>query len=263
MRGSRGAGGDDGVNDVESTREGRPAAMGDEALASAYRRVLELERENERLEALLDALGHDLRNHLAVAKGRLELADPAGDEDLEAVARSHERMTELLEDLLAADSTGFVVGETEPVSLAACARRAWVTVDAREADLDVESDSTIVADRARLVQLLENLFRNSLEHARADAGTALIVTVGPTVQGSGFYVEDDGRGLPETRRDRLFESGFTTATGGTGLGLAIVRDVIVGHDWAVEATESADGGARFEFTGVERPTRPPAESAPE
>ena len=264
MQGSHGAGSDRDADDAESAREGSPEVEGDEVQAAAYRRVLELERENERLEALLDVLGHDLRNHLAVAKGRLDLAREAGDdEDLAAVARAHERMEELLEDLLDSDAEGFAVGETEPVSLGTCARRAWAAVDPREAELVVESDPGVLADRARLVQLLENLFRNSLEHGRDDTGTHLTVTVGPRADGPGFYVADDGRGLPETRRGRLFEPGFSTSTGGTGLGLSIVRDVVVGHGWTVEAAESGDGGALFEFTGVERPARPPAERAAE
>lgn len=259
VQGSHGPGSDGGADEAESSRDGPPE--GDDGVqAAAYRRVLELERENERLEALLDVLGHDLRNHLAVAKGRLDLArHEDDDEDLEAVARAHERMEELLDDLLDSDAEGFVVGETGPVSLGTCARRAWEAVDPHRAELVVVSNPAIVADRARLVQLLENLFRNSLEHGRDDAGSHLTVTVGARTDGSGFYVEDDGHGLPETRRGRLFESGFSTSTGGTGLGLAIVRDVVVGHGWTVEATESADGGARFEFTGVEQPTRPPAE----
>lgn len=234
---------------------------GDEEQAAAYRRVLELERKNERLEALLEALGHDLRNHLAVAEGRLSLAGIDDDEDLQAVAQSHERMGELLDDLLDPGLEGFVVGDPEPVSLATQARAAWAPLETDGAALVVASDPVVSADPDRLRQLLENLFRNSLKHG--GEGGDLTVTVGSTAEGSGFYVEDDGRGLPTTRPERLFEPGFSTATDGTGLGLSIVRDVVVGHGWTVQATEAADGGARFEFAGIERPTRPAAERAAE
>jgi len=49
------------------------------------------------------------------------------------------------------------------------------------------------------------------------------------------------------------EPGFVelTAEGGTGFGLAIVREIVDAHGWEIAVTETADGGARFEITGVE------------
>ncbi|WP_380676007.1 PAS domain S-box protein [Salinigranum sp. GCM10025319] len=67
----------------------------------------------------------------------------------------------------------------------------------------------------------------------------------------GFYVEDDGPGIPATDRDRVFEGGYSTTEDGTGLGLRIVREVADAHGWDVAVTDGTDGGARFEVTGVE------------
>ena len=64
---------------------------------------------------------------------------------------------------------------------------------------------------------------------------------------AGFYVEDDGAGLPEGDVDRVFESGFTTDESGTGLGLAISKRIAEAHGWTVAARAGEDGGARFEF----------------
>jgi signal transduction histidine kinase len=74
------------------------------------------------------------------------------------------------------------------------------------------------------------------------------VTVGGLPDG--FYVADDGEGVPPADRDRVFERGYTTGDG-TGLGLSIVEQIVGAHGWSVRATESEDGGARFEITGVE------------
>ncbi|WP_121820102.1 ATP-binding protein [Halostella salina] len=63
----------------------------------------------------------------------------------------------------------------------------------------------------------------------------------------GFFVADDGPGIPEDERDTVFESGYTTRKNGTGYGLAIVQQVAEAHGWTVELTDSAAGGARFEF----------------
>ena len=84
------------------------------------------------------------------------------------------------------------------------------------------------------------------------AGRDLTVTVGTLAEAddttTGFYVADDGPGIPAEDRQKVFERGYTTAKDGTGFGLAIVEDIATAHGWTVRATESDDGGARFEFT---------------
>ncbi|MFC7059015.1 sensor histidine kinase [Halovenus salina] len=67
----------------------------------------------------------------------------------------------------------------------------------------------------------------------------------------GFFIEDDGPGIPESERDSAFSPGYTTASGDhAGFGLAIVREIARSHGWEVTITESEAGGARFEFTGM-------------
>ncbi|MFW6003806.1 MAG: sensor histidine kinase, partial [Halanaeroarchaeum sp.] len=84
----------------------------------------------------------------------------------------------------------------------------------------------------------------ALEHG----GEGVEVTVGALA--GGFYVEDDGEGIPADERDAVLNDGYTTA-GGTGLGLSIVEHCADAHDWELVVAESAAGGARFEFGGVE------------
>ncbi|WP_044958209.1 sensor histidine kinase, partial [Halarchaeum acidiphilum] len=64
-------------------------------------------------------------------------------------------------------------------------------------------------------------------------------------------VADDGPGIPESERERVFDVGYTTAEGGTGFGLNIVREIADAHGWSVSLVESEDGGARFEFASVD------------
>jgi len=68
---------------------------------------------------------------------------------------------------------------------------------------------------------------------------------------AGFAVEDDGPGIPEAQREEVFETGFTTSDDGTGFGLSIVAEIAAAHGWTVSVTDGRDGGARFEFEGVE------------
>jgi signal transduction histidine kinase len=87
---------------------------------------------------------------------------------------------------------------------------------------------------------------------RRDGGdTALTVRVGRVDDAAGFYVEDDGVGIPETRRDEVFDRGYSTTATGTGLGLAIVEKMAAAHGWTVTVAEGEAGGARIEVRGVE------------
>jgi len=231
------------------------------------RREQQLERQVERLEEFASIVSHDLRSPLTVARGRIELLKASHDLDEEHVDQiefAHERMTEIIDDSLALARGGHQVTDPEPVDIEAIANSAWQTAGGSDAALSVESSREIEADEDRLKRLFENLFRNSLEHGRpADQTTAsdtdttaadgsastaqpaITVTVGEL--DDGFYIEDDGVGVPEASREQLFEAGETGSGSGSGLGLAIVRRIAQAHGWEATLTESASGGARFEF----------------
>jgi PAS domain S-box-containing protein len=234
------------------------------------RRERELQRQNDRLEEFASIVSHDLQNPLSIAEGRLRLARLArqecececGSEHLEHVERALDRMGLLIEDLLALAREGERVADFERVDLSTVVDDCWQNVDTREATLVVETERTLRADRQRLQQLLENLVHNAVEHGvttprsqahehdesveTADEGVT--VTVGDL--DDGFYVADDGSGIPEDERRRVFDRGYTTSKDGTGFGLAIVEEVAEAHGWEVRVTASASDGARFEVTDV-------------
>ena len=66
----------------------------------------------------------------------------------------------------------------------------------------------------------------------------------------GFYIADDGAGIPASYRENIFDEGVTNDSAGTGYGLAIVRNIVDGHGWSIEATAGESGGARFDITNV-------------
>ena len=208
-------------------------------------RERDLEQQNERLDAFASAASHDLRNPLSVAQGHLELAREECDNDhLAAVARTHDRIETLIDDMLALARDGQTAIDTEPIALSEFVTRCWQTVERADADLRVDTTQTIRADRGRLAQLLKNLLGNAVEHG----GDDVTVTVGD-VDG-GFYVADDGSGIAADEREHVFDIGYSTSAAGTGFGLSIVEQIADAHGWTITVTESADGGTRFVIRDV-------------
>ena len=223
-------------------------------------REAELEQQNDRFQEFSSVVSHDIRNPLNVANGHLELVAERegldGDDDLQEVRDALDRIDALIDDLLTLARHGRDIDDRDPVALAALVNRCWDYVETGSATLELapELEGTVVlADRSRLIQLFENLFRNAIEHGsqRIDGEqNPLTVTVGPLE--TGFYVADDGSGIDPSTRDRIFSSGFTTSDTGTGMGLSIVARIVEAHDWHLELGEP-DVGTRFEITGVDTP----------
>lgn len=206
----------------------------------------DLKRQNEQLEEFAGIVSHDLRNPLSVAEGRLELArEECESEHLDAVAGAHDRMGTLIDDLLKLAREGEDVAKPDLIDLGGLVENCWHNVETAEATLVADTERRIRADRRRLAQLLENLIRNAVEHGGED----VTITVGSI--DDGFYIADDGPGIPAEEREQIFESGYTTSDENTGFGLAIVREIVEAHGWNVRVAESEAGGARFEITGVE------------
>jgi signal transduction histidine kinase len=250
-----------------------------------------LQQQNEKLERFASVVSHDLRNPLEVLRGSLELAERTGETShFERCRNSIERMETLIDSLLTMARAGATIDAVETVALGELANRSWQTVATADATLAVETDATIRAEESRLRQLLENLFRNSVEHgstahrsqARGDSvehgSTGSRPQAGDSVERSptdsrtksgdtaepdsgvtitvgdlpdGFSVEDDGPGIAPDEREHVFEGGYSTKANGTGFGLAIVDEIADAHGWEVTVTDGVDGGARFEITGVD------------
>lgn len=232
-----------------------------------------VERQNERLNEFASVLSHDLRSPLTVAQGRLELLDAEYDsEDIDAALNAIDRMNTLVDDLLRLAREPDPDLELATVSLSSIAQDCWGTVSAPGVTLSIDSDQTIDAEPSRLRQLLENLFRNSVEHGstgrRAEPGGAVEdgLTSQRTQQGDaaereddgfevrvgalpdgGFFVEDTGSGISPDEHTEVLEMGYSTRSDNTGFGLAIVKDIATEHGWEMRLTESTEGGARFEF----------------
>lgn len=231
----------------------------------------------EGLGVLGDTLAHELGNQLDAARVQLELArERDGGDHLARVEEALEGIATVAEDARAL-AGGTVEPESRP--LPAAAEEAWAAVGTGGASLSVE-DGTVEADPHLLQLLLENLFRNAVQHATtpphraSSAGDGenatetekrghngaessgrtreatpgndqdLTIRVGPLSEG--FYVEDDGVGIPPEEREDVFEWGYTTGSS-SGAGLGIVSLIADRHGWSAELVDAEPSGARFEF----------------
>jgi nitrogen fixation/metabolism regulation signal transduction histidine kinase len=102
-------------------------------------------------------------------------------------------------------------------------------------------------DRQMLRRVVVNLVENALQARRATDTPTTRVRVGLEVHGEDarIVVEDNGPGVGEDVRQRIFEPYFTTKKEGTGLGLAIVKKIVVEHQGDIDVESSSLGGARF------------------
>ncbi len=206
-------------------------------------REAELRQKNERLDRFASMVSHDLRNPLNVAQLRMDfVTEGAEDEHAQVVQQSLSRMETMIDELLTLARAGQGIESTEQCHLDELVTRSWADVQTVDVELDCRiEDVTIEADSSRLLHVFENLFRNAVDHN----DPPLVVRVGMLEDGRGFYVEDNGDGIPESEREDVFEHGYTTSETGTGFGLSIVDDLVDAHGWSIAVTESDEGGARF------------------
>jgi two-component system phosphate regulon sensor histidine kinase PhoR len=179
-------------------------------------------------------VSHELRTPVTVIRTNAEaLADGALDHPerapvfVERTLRHAERLSELIDDLLdlARVETGDQPLEPEPLELEPLIRGALNLVSS-DAEVEVEvAVERVLADRDALERILVNLLGNALKHGGDRVRVAAGLEGGRVV----ISVEDDGPGIPERYRERIFERFFRVdkgrdrASGGTGLGLAIVK----------------------------------------
>ncbi|GAB3031099.1 ATP-binding protein [Natronobiforma cellulositropha] len=217
------------------------------------RREHELERQQRHLDRFASFVSHDLRNPLNVANGYLELGRETGSDDAFAeVSRALSRIERLIDDLLEMTRDQAGVATLSTVDLQTTIEEIWSEVGIRDATLRnaVPDGTVITADERLLRQLFANLFRNAIQHV----GTDVYVTVG--TMPTGFFVEDDGPGIPDDEREQVFDFGYTGSENGSGMGLAYVAQIAESHDWAVDVTAGSIGGARFEVSNCLLVTAP-------
>jgi two-component system phosphate regulon sensor histidine kinase PhoR len=224
-------------------------------------------------------VSHELRTPLTAIRGAVEAlqdtdaGSPEQAHFLDMIARHTHRMERLVQDLLRlarldagqerlaptpcalAPLIAGVAAELEPLI---AAKRQRLAVDlAPEAE-------TATADAAKLHDVLRNLVENAAHYA--PEATTITVAARRAPAGLVLTVADEGPGIPDGDRHRIFERFYRVDPargrnpGGTGLGLAIVKHLVGLHGGTVEAANRPGGGAIFTVTLPDAPSAPEAEA---
>jgi len=245
---------------VEAFRGTERQILGElgETIAQAIARLEyrdQLKRRTDQLEALNQLLRHDIRNDMSVimAHGERLRAEGVGDGSFDLLLDKVDHVVELTETArelsrtIQADDA-----EAEPTPIDQVLWR--VVDDARssypEASITVEGDVPAVAVRAdeMLSSVFENLLNNAVQHHGGDHPHVEVrVDAGPeTVE---VAVADDGRGIPDAMKDRVFEHGESgPESSGTGLGLYLVRSLVTHYGGDVTVEDNEPHGAVFRVT---------------
>jgi two-component system, OmpR family, sensor kinase len=229
-------------------------------LADAFNRMLDRLSEAfaSQREFVADA-SHELRTPLTVIRGQLEVLAAQDNPSSAEVTRVEHlvqaeitRVSRLVDDLLVlaqAERTDFLRAET--IDVRPFVTELWdgmsLTAD-RRFELGTIVDGSLQADPDRLAQALRNLARNAIEHTDEQDGVVHLDVTQPAPDRIRFAVLDDGPGIPEDERERVFERFHRTDSGrsrttssGAGLGLAIVRAIAEAHKGTVRVQDSQNG----------------------
>ena len=224
---------------------------------------------------------HELRTPLTVIAGQFEVLAAEDHPSLQDIRRTQRlisaeiaRMSRLIDDMLLltrSEHADFL--RRDRFDVEPFITDLWSATMAgrqRRFRLGTIPDGWLDADPDRLAQALRNLIENAIVHT-AEPGGLVALVVEPLPGGRiRFAVEDDGPGIPEDQRTRIFErfhrtdQGRDRVSGGAGLGLSIVRAIAQAHGGHVLATERPGGGARveLELPGYRPANRAHAESLP-
>lgn len=222
-------------------------------------RTAELERRNVEMEQFVYTVSHDLRSPLITISGLAGLAEldlGKGDvekarEGLRTIIRSVEKMDMLLSDVLELSRIGRVINPPEDVPFEILVREAIdqlaEVINKRSAEIRVaEGMPAVRVDRTRLVEALVNLIDNSIKYTEIDKRPVIEIFCRDGV----FCVRDNGIGIPESQREKIFELFYKVdpKSDGTGVGLTIVKRIIEVHGGRIWVESDGRTWTAFCFT---------------
>jgi len=237
----------------------------------ARKYAAELERSNRELEQFAYIASHDLKEPLLTIATDLKLferrykgkLDPEGTELLADAFDGALRMQRLISELLAYSRVGTsakLFGHTDfGKALAAALDNLRIQIERTGAHVTHESLPGLIADQVQIVQLFQNLIGNSIKFRRPEELPRIHISAAKRGGQWVFSVTDNGIGIPEEERDKIFElfrRAHKKEYPGTGIGLAICKKIVERHGGRIWAESQLGKGSVFYFTIPEKQVEP-------
>ncbi len=234
-------------------------------LASAFNTMAsELEAEETRRRRLTADIAHELRTPLTNIRGYLEaVKDGVVEPDADTIDTLHNEtlhLSTLVEDLrlLAIADAGALKLEMYPDRVETIVENVVQASKPRSLDAGVElvSDITdglplVKIDRTRMIQVMQNLIENAIQHSPPDSQVAVRVEQSEESGNVQISVSDQGDGISEADIGHVFDQFYrvdtsrTRSTGGAGLGLTIVKRLVEAHGGSISVTSEIGDGSTF------------------
>ncbi|WGI18013.1 PAS domain S-box protein [Methanonatronarchaeum sp. AMET-Sl] len=215
-------------------------------------RILEKNKIREREEFLHSLLRHDVRNKTQISTGYLErLKDYKLPEEAEEYVEKSGKAVKDIIDLIEKLKTLSEIKEKEEleeINIHSIIEKIIGERTSQASEKGIEIEYGGLDCQVQGGSLLEELFSNLLENSIKHADCQKIQISGKQTNGECVVtIEDDGRGIPEEKKDRIFEKGFKSGiTSGSGFGLYLVKEIAEKYSGSIKIKDSELGGARFD-----------------
>jgi signal transduction histidine kinase len=219
-------------------------------VTAVERQRRELQRHDEQLDGVADAVTHELRNTVTIIRGHVSGAASAIDdgdataarERLRTVSEAADRTGRIVNDLVTLAEYGQTVEDTTALDLPSVVERARRATDA---GVNVSADDAVLEGAPDRVQAL---FENAIRFASHNGATTVTVGVGE----SEITIEDDGRSpFDDSDPERFFSYGDAVPNAEAGLTLPNVRSLARVHGWSTTVDTTYRGGTRIVVSGVD------------
>lgn len=225
--------------------------------------IADLEAKNAELERFTYTVSHDLKSPLVTVKGFLGLLQndiaqgqlDRAQEDIGWIQEAAVKMGLMLDELLELSRIGRLVNEPQAVLFNELAEEAVKLVSGRIAERGVQVEiapelPTVVVDRARLVEVLQNLVDNAVKFMGNQSHPLIIIGARQNGTETVLFVQDNGMGIDPQYHDQVFTlfHRLDTSVEGTGIGLALAQRIVEVHGGRLWVESAVGKGATFCFT---------------
>ncbi len=190
----------------------------------------QLKHQREELSRFAHTMAHDLRSNIHVIVGLSGLLHAQyNKKHTDDIISISEKMDSILTKSIALADAGIIIGTKTLVNFEELIKEVAVTSIPDDISLEVGELPLLNCDRAKMVQVIQNLLHNAFEHGKA---TSITISSKQDTNGVSVMIANDGIPIPEEFLERIFEQSVSVKQNG-GLGLIIVKRIIEAHGWEI------------------------------